>query len=343
MWFASEFDAVAIGSVTKDTFLQIESDLVACPEAPLQKAFMFPLGEKLDVQAVVETPGGNAANASVTFARQGFKTACIGSIGDDRRGKDIVSALEKEGVAPLFSAVPDMATACSTLLLQGGERTILGYHGASNALAAHNVPWKKMKARWWYVSLAGESDVLLNAILDAAAAQGINVAFNPSGYHIRHRRAEILEALKRVAVLFVNAGEAAELAGVDIRKEKEAFTALDGMTPGIVAITDGPAGAKVSDGSYIYSAGIFKEKRLLDRTGAGDAFGSGFVAGLMKRSKGSGSAHFKPEDIEYAMRLASANATAVVEEIGATPGILTAHAFESGARFRHLDISRQPL
>ena len=49
--------------------------------------------------------------------------------------------------------------------------------------------------------------------------------------------------------------------------------------PGIVAVTSGPDGATVSDGNYIYHAGTFRETKLVDRTGVGDAFGSGFVAG----------------------------------------------------------------
>jgi sugar/nucleoside kinase (ribokinase family) len=67
----------------------------------------------------------------------------------------------------------------------------------------------------------------------------------------------------------------------------------------------------VSDGKKRYSAGV-PEAPVIDRTGAGDAFGSGFVSGFIQ-SNG---------DIEYAIQLGTANATSVVEDFGAKTGIL---------------------
>jgi len=101
--------------------------------------------------------------------------------------------------------------------------------------------------------------------------------------------------------------------------------------PGIAVVTDGPRGAYASDGRYLYRAGVFKERKLVDRTGAGDAFGSGFIAGLMQK-----------HDVHHALRLAAANATSVVEQIGAQGGILTKRDF-AGARWRYLDLEVEPL
>jgi len=91
-------------------------------------------------------------------------------------------------------------------------------------------------------------------------------------------------------------------------------------------MTEGNKGVLVSDGKNIYSAGIFRGK-LVDRTGAGDAFGSGFVAGIIEKN-----------NIEYAIRLGSANATSVVEKIGAQAGILTKGEFEKSERWQKFEI-----
>ncbi len=321
------FDIVTIGSVTRDNFLESDYKLINWPEAPSGKAICLPFGEKLEVNKVFLTIGGNSANASVTFARQGFKTACFGKIGDDLAGQELEARLKKEKVQPLFPKSKEMPTAYSVLLLEKGERTILGYHGASDTLAIKNIPWDKLKAKWWYLSLAGESDRLLKPLISFAKKNKIKVAFNPSGHHIKHKRHEILAILKDLAFLVLNAGEAADLVGMPFKKEKEVFKKLDRLTPCIVAVTDGPNGVMVSDGKYLYKAGIFKEKQVADRTGAGDSFGSGFAAALMIR----------PKDISYAIRLASANATSVVEQIGATEGILTKKDF-SDSRWNNLPI-----
>ena len=319
-------DIITIGSITKDNFLEVDYEIIDWPKTPSRKAIVLPFGEKLEVKDTHSVLGGNSANASVTFSRLGFKTVCFGKIGDDLAGQEIKSWLKEEKVEPVFGVAKNKKTAQSTLLLNNGERTILGYHGASNEWVETDIPWNKLKAKWWYLSLAGSSCDFFVPLIKFAEENEIKVAFNPSGYQIKHKRREILDNLKNIDFLVVNEGEAAELAGISFEKEKEVFKKLDDLMPGIVAVTDGPNGVAVSDGKNIYRAGIFKEKLVADRTGAGDAFGSGFTAGLMETG-----------DIKYAIRLASANATSVVEHIGATAGIISKKGFKN-PRFANLDI-----
>jgi len=190
------FDIVTIGSVTRDNFLESDYEIIKWLKAPSGEALILPFGEKLEVEKVYSTIGGNSANASITFARQGFKAACFGKIGNDLSGREIKERLRKEKVRPLFAVSKVKPTAYSVLLLKGGERTILGYHGASDMMTSGDIPWKSLKAKWWYLSLAGESDKFLKPLLLFARKNKIKVAFNPSGHHIRHKRKEILSVLK---------------------------------------------------------------------------------------------------------------------------------------------------
>ncbi len=315
----------------------------------------MPLGEKLEVNKVFSTIGGNAVNASVTFSRQGFKTGCFGKIGDDLAGRELIEKLAKDNIVPNFVISKDEPTAYSVLLLRGpkssgrqigqGERTILGYHGAYNTLERKDIAWDLLKSNWWYLSLAGDSIRIFKQLIKFAKKNNIRVAFNPSSHHIKNHRQEILDSLKNLAFLVLNQGEAAELAQIPFYKENEVFKKLDRLMPAIVAVTNGPYGVTVSDGEYIYKAGIFKERKLVDRTGAGDAFGSGFIAGLLQNQKCKNSClsadrknqKFTEEDIKYAIRLATANAASVVEHIGATEGILTQKDFLV-SRFKDLPI-----
>lgn len=337
------YDIIAIGSITKDNFFVVDYTTIDWPATPLKKAIVFPLGEKVDVKSVVATLGGNSSNASVTFSRQGFRTACFGKTGKDIAAKEIIAWLKKDKVAPLFAYSKDIPTAYSVLLLRNGERTILGYHGASDTLTEKDIPWSKLKSAWWYLSLAGKSDALLSSLIQFAVRNKIQVAFNPSGYHIAHHRQEIIEALPHLAFLVLNSGEAASLTGISFTDPRAVFKKIDELTPGIVAVTDGEKGVTVSDGKNLYTAGVFKEKQLVDRTGAGDAFGSGFVAGLMRRQKISRSKEYTADDIRFAIRLATANATSVVEKIGATEGILTKKRFETASEYNSLAITTQVL
>lgn len=333
------FDVVAIGSSTRDNFLEGDFNLTDFPEAPSGKALVFPFGEKLEVKEVHFTIGGNAANASVTFARHGLKTACAGKIGNDLPGKEFLAHLKREKVETKYITKTDeRPTAYSVLLLKNGERTILGYHGASDKLELSDLRLDKLKSRWWYLSLAGESYKLYPELVSFAKKNKINVAVNPSGYHIKHRKSDIINSLRDIALLVVNAGEAAELMGIPFQEEKRVFKKLDELTDGIVVVTDGPKGVTVSDGKTLYSAGSFKEKEIVDRTGAGDAFGSGFVSVLASESE-----YNKQEVIKEAIRFASANATSVVEHIGATEGALTQKEFEKDPRWKDFKVTAKNL
>ena len=347
MYNGMMFDVLAIGSATMDNFLEVDFKTIPWPATPTKRAYVLPLGEKLDAMSVLSTIGGNAANASVTFARQGFKTAAIAKIGNDFPGRELVARLQKEKVnTSLIARHATLPTAYSALLLQGGsprrfgrgERTIIGYHGASDTFALSDVRFARMRSKWWYLSLAGKSDKMLMPLLRFARKHGIAVAFNPSGYHIMHRRQEVRASLKDVSFLAMNDEEAAQIAGIPWKRQRDVFKKLDTMTPGILAVTEGPKGATISDGKRIYKIGTFKERKLIDRTGSGDAFGSGFVAGLLRRGiTFKNISRAKPEDICYAARLATANATANVEVRGATEGTLTARAFRS-PRWKRLPI-----
>ena len=117
--------------------------------------------------------------------------------------------------------------------------------------------------------------------------------------------------LRKVDIFQVNNEEASSLVGIPYKKEKEIFKKLDKVVEGIVVITKGPRGVSVSDGEKIYSAGIPKSP-VIERTGAGDAFGAGFVSGYIQ----------KKGDIAHSIVLGTANSTSVVGHIGAKEGLL---------------------
>ena len=326
------FDVIAVGSATRDVFFEGDFKIIPYDLTPSGRALVLPFGEKLAANNAYFTIGGNAANASVTFARQGFKTAVVAPVGDDVSGEEIRRRLKKEGVDTSRIITTPHMTAYSVLLLEGGERTIINYPGASGEFSLKEVSLNKLNSKWWYVSLPGGSYSAFRELMQAAKKIGVKVALNPSMNHIIHGKEELLRLLPEISFLVLNESEAAELTGISFKKAEEVFSKLDKLMPGIVAVTSGNKGVTVSDGKFVYRAGIFKEERLVDRTGAGDAFGSGFIAGMLQEN-----------DIEYAIRLASANATAAVERIGATEGLLTKDEFKKEKRFEVLNISKIAL
>lgn len=333
-------DVLAIGSTVRDLFFEVDLPLVKWDSAPLGKAIMVPFGEKFGAKNAYFTIGGNAANASVTFARQGLKTGLFTKVGDDYAGREIAKTLRKEKIdTRLISKSKTLPTSHSVLLLQKGDRSILTYHGAVDEFSLKDVRESLLRSKWWYVTLPGASYKALDKILVFAKKHKIKVALNPSYKHLEgDGKKDLLRQMKNLSFFVVNEGEASQITGISFNEEDEVFRKLDSIVPGIVAVTSGRGGVTVSDGKFLYKAGIFKDKGVLDRTGAGDAFGSGFVAGLIRKKEKLRGGMPDPKNVEYAIRLASANATSVVEKVGATEGILTRRDFDSLPRFKKLDV-----
>ncbi len=330
------FDVITIGSATRDIFLKSPLfKIVRDPKHLTQMGFptgeaeCFALGAKINVETMVRSTGGDAMNAAVTFARQGFRTAAIVKIGDDEAGREITQDMKDEKVT-LLAAPRKGENDYATILLSGeGERTILVHR--STPLTKKEVPFAKLRARWAYIAPGDMSHGLVRELFDTCKEQHIQIAFNPSGYLLDHAMADVLDFVGRADVVIMNREEAARMTDASYKNEKAIFKKLDKLVHGIAIVTDGGRGALVSDNKNVYRCGTFKERERADRTGAGDAFGSGFVAGFIRSN-----------DICYSLRLAAANATSVVESIGAENGILTEKEFRA-PRWKFLNLDIDPL
>ena len=300
---------LTVGAATQDVFLTGKALHGRRDVRTRDYVEQFPLGAKVDVEHVYFETGGGATNAAVTFARQGLQVGYIGKIGHDPAGAEVIRVLRKEGVAT-DRVVQDVKlnTGYSVIMLaSSGERTILSHRGASHALGANDVAIRTIEADWMYItSLAGNFD-LLGKLLKHANLHGILVAIDPGAAELAQPK-KLKSLLPLVTVLKCNAQELSLLFGGDNAKDSVSRAAH--ACPYVVG-TDGPAGAYAAAGGKLYQAGQYQKVKGIDRTGAGDAFGSGFVAAL---AKGAG--------IEDALTLASANATSVVTQIGSKPGIL---------------------
>lgn len=305
----NDIKIICVGAATQDVFL---TGKVLTAKRDVREASyveQFPLGAKLTLDNVYFDTGGGATNAAVTFARQGLRAVFMGKIGHDPAGAEVIRVLRKEGVGTDHVAYDaKQGTSYSTLLLApNGERTILNYRGASHNLSRHDFNIKSLSADWLYVSsLAGNFD-LLGRLLKHAQASGIKVALNPGGAEIAGGR-KLRKLLPLVEVLTGNREEMQQIFGGD--DAKQVMTHAFGVCPYII-MTDGPEGTYATDSLRIYQAGVYQNVKVVDRTGSGDAFASGLVAALARG-----------QAIEDAITLASANATSVVQTIGAKSGIL---------------------
>lgn len=305
---SKKFDVITFGSAAWDVFAKLGSAATAESEKFINKGICFNVGSKIDLKDLHFFPGGAGTNTAATFANQGFKTAFIGAVGKDIYGQEILKDLRQRGINASFVKKVDSATNYSVIFdYDGGEdRTIFAYRGASEALEAKDIPFKKLKANWFYLA----STKLFKEIIGYGFENKIKIAFNPGKAQLK--LPEISEIFKKVDILLVNQEEASLLTQIPYKNEEEIFKKLGEMCFGIVIMTKGAQGAVASDGEKIYQINS-PRVNVVESTGAGDAFGSGFVSGFIKSN----------ENIESAMQLGIANSVSCIQQIGAKNGLLS--------------------
>ena len=315
---------LAIGKATQDVFLKGGSVFEPVHDKGVEYE-KLPLGAKLSIDDIVFATGGNALNAATTFARQGLDSSFMGVVGTEQAGEVVMRTLDEEGINSKYVKQSSAyRTSYSTVLLApGGERTILTYHGTKLRADGSDITLEAIaEADWLYVSSV-DSMQLLEKIITIAAKNGTKVAINPSGRELAEQK-KLRSLLDDVAVLLVNKEEMQQI--VDGKTNDELIRRAANITETVV-LSDGPKGVWATDGKQLVVAGMYQEVKVISRLGAGDAFGSGFVA-----------MHAQGKSLAEAVTFASANATSVVRHIGATVGIL-----HKGAPLHDMPLKTQDL
>ncbi|MCK4858760.1 MAG: carbohydrate kinase family protein [candidate division Zixibacteria bacterium] len=303
------YDVITFGSATRDVFVRSsEFETHACDHSPSGMDCCFPLGSKVEISDLIMDTGGGGTNAAVTFGRLGHKTGAAVCVGKgDASGHDILSVLKSNGVSDEFVQKYEKdQTAFSLVVLVGsGERTILVYRGASSHLSADQIPWSKAKAKWFYItSLSGRLE-LIQEIMDHAEKNDIKIAWNPGSKELKYGLKKLEPLIRKATIFNLNLEEAMRLLDTDDRDINKLLIALKGLTKQAIIITDGIRGAYAADSTKTWHSNTIDCPRI-NVTGAGDAFGSGLVAGLMKKN-----------DLPYGMAVGTWNATGVVQATGA--------------------------
>jgi len=299
---------VTIGKATQDVFLK-SADAFTEFEHKGVKYEQLPVGQKLDLDEVVFSTGGNVTNAAVTFARQGLHSKYAWCIGNDAPSETILQSLDREGVdtSHVHQSEHFKASYSVILMLEGGERTILNYKGTMPTAKDKELDLSVIdEGQWIYISSLGDME-LLERIIARAAQHDVKVMLNPAGVELKETD-KLKALLEDVEVLAVNKEEAQMI--VHGETSEELVRHLTHYVP-VAIVSDGPKGVVATDSKTIVYAGMYEDVPVIDRTGAGDAFGSGFL-----------SAYSQGTSLKDSIIFASANSTSVVQFIGAKEGIL---------------------
>ncbi len=308
-------EVLSVGDVVIDAFIKLFDDRAQAYENEYGKWLAMPFATKIPFEkAEVVNAVGNAANASVSFARLGVHSGLVSNVGKDKYGRDIIDALEDERVDTRFVRINNKkVTNYHYVLWYKEERTILINH------EEYNYQWPRFTKndipKWIYFSSISKNaldkyhDMVVDWLTDNPE---VKLAFQPGTFQLEAGAERLMHLYERTEVVILNREEAVIVTGGDYNNVHELMDKLHALGPKIVVITDGPAGAYASDGRERFKMPPYPDpKAPYERTGAGDAFASTFVAALIKGNT-----------IEGALQWAPINSMNVVQNVGAQKGLL---------------------
>lgn len=313
-------DVISIGDIVTDVFIKLFEDQAHQYDNEQGRWLAMPFGTKIPYDSVETIKGvGNAANAAVGFARLGLSSAFATNVGDDQIGRDMISAMHDSSVDSRFIRInPDKTSNVHYVLRYQVERTILIKHETYDYHWPHLRPNEIPK--WVYFSSVSQHAMEYHdQIADwLEENKQVKMAFQPGTFQIEAGIDRLKRIYQNTEVLIVNREEAVRITGGDYHNYHDLIAKIHALGPKIAVITDGPNGAVASDGNQVVQMPLYPDPAPpVDRTGAGDAFASTFVAALIKGNTITG-----------ALQWAPINSMSVLQKVGAQAGLLSEEELE---------------
>jgi len=306
-----DLDLLAIGDASLDAFIFPTESESLCQMDDKDSLICFSYGDKIPVKELEFSIGGNAANNGVGTKRLGVNSAVNLTLGDDDIGNQITEKLIKEGVYTGFVyRDKEKRSNYSLAINYSGERTIFTYKDEID----YQFPDAEPEVSWIYLTSMGDnfSKTYEKVVSRIKNNPQVKLVFNPGSRQIRAGIEKIKNVLEVSYMVYINREEAEKITGFgDSRgKERGLLEKLSSLGPKTSVITDGPNGSYTFFGERFYKAGVMPVDAF-ERTGAGDAFGSGCLSALIKG-----------KDIKEALLWGTVNSASVIGYIGAQRGLL---------------------
>jgi len=311
---------LAIGDTVVDDFIRLTDAKTHCRIDDDSCELCVRFGDKVPFESSTVVYGvGNAANAAVSAARLGLKSALLSHVGADDRGAKIVEYFKSEGlVTDYVEQDPNVPTNYHYVLWYESERTILVKQNEYTYTFPKDLPPPK---GLYFSSINPKAiEYRQDLIAYLSAHPDIIFTFQPGVFEIKSGVEAFKGFYEHAHLMVCNKEEAERILNVEPTDDiKSLLAGLLALGPKHIIITDGRNGAYAYDGSRAFFVPMYPDPREpFERTGAGDAFASSVAAALTLG-----------HPIEEALLWGPINSMAVVQEIGAQKGLLRKEALET--------------
>lgn len=252
------------------------------------------IGETIAGSGFKMGPGGKGSNQAVAAARLGTGVTIISKLGKDAFGDIALETWRREGVTARVVAMPDQPTGAAFIYVNDatGENAIIVVPGAAATISPADVEVAAdaIRAAAVFVTQLEQPVAAARRGLEIARAAGTVTVFNPAP-------AEPVDDAIYALCDYVtpNESEAALLTGVPVTSVDEARKAGDIFLDkgvGTALITLGEAGALLHTPTASTLVPAFRAGRVVETTGAGDAFNGGFAAAVARGADPAEAARF---------------------------------------------------
>ena len=290
-----KFDVIGFGALNVDKLYKVNK--IARED---EESFVLGFQEVL---------GGSAANTIAGLARLGSKTGYIGKVANDSEGKLLLKDFKREKVdtSGVIIASTGRSGVVTGYVDIKGQRALYVDPGVNDTLEFEEISLEyASQAEFLHLtSFVGEKPFKAQNRLVKELPK-IKVSFDPGEIYARKGLSTLKTLVERSFVVFPNENEVRMLTG---KEWKEGSKVLIKKGANIVAVKMGEKGCYITDGKESHLVKPYPTK-VIDTTGAGDAFCAGFLYGLIKG-----------KDLYTCAKLGNFVASRVVRVLGARAGL----------------------
>ena len=255
----------------------------------------------------VVVPGGSACNTIIGVGKLGGKTRFIGKCAQDAMGDLFKKDLQNSHVDPLLMTSASPTGRVLSIVTPDAQRSMFTYLGAASELVPGEIAGCSfLDATLVHIEgyLLFNNELIIKALC-RAKEDGAMISLDLASYTVVESEKTLLETLvsEYVDILMANEDEAAAFTGY--RDERKAIEALSERAK-IAVLKIGERGSYIAQNGEIVKIDPMGKGSVIDTTGAGDLWASGFLFGLTRGYA-----------VETCGRLASACGYEVCQVVGA--------------------------
>ena len=306
---------LGIGNAIVDVFVKVDDNFLSNNNLIKSSMKLIQIDEFENLKNIIKIEkieaGGSVANTMAGIAYLNGNSFFIGKISSDRFGKIYKQSLEKINVH--FSYIEkneNLATGASIIFITpDSERTMCTYLGISSKLSAedineHYIKDSKLIFLEGYLWDKGTTEEMFKKIINLAKKNNIKIAMSLSDiFCVNRHREDFIKLLQDdLDILFGNENE------INALTKKSLFEGIKELQKlnKLIIITRGEKGSLAILKNEMVNCDSVKVDKILDLTGAGDLFASGFLKEYLDKS-----------DIKKCLQTGSELAAKIIQKIGA--------------------------